>query len=256
MTICGDTIKKNISDNIIRFRENAGMTQKELANRLGVTPSRISNWEQGANCPTIDILFEVCKVLNVSINDIYGVYPDTNVTLTFSEMNHLKKYRLLDSYGQETIDMMIDREVRRVTALKEKEEQIIELNKASLPRYVVTYYQRMASAGKGMFLFDDIPTDLIEVPDTPVAHMADFVIGVIGDSMEPTYHDGDKVFVKKLDEMPTGNIGIFIKGNDCFIKELGVDRLISHNKDYSDIPASEDIRLVGKVLGKVDELDL
>lgn len=74
--------------------------------------------------------------------------------------------------------------------------------------------------------------------------------------MEPTYHDGDKVFVKKLDEMPNGNIGIFIKGNDCFIKELGVDRLISHNKDYPDIPASEDIRLVGKVLGRVDEFDL
>ena len=56
--------------------------------------------------------------------------------------------------------------------------------------------------------------------------------------------------------MPNGNIGIFIKGNDCFIKELGVDRLISHNKDYPDIPASEDIRLVGKVLGRVDEFDL
>ena len=151
---------------------------------------------------------------------------------------------------------MLDREYERVKSLNEKDDCIIELNKATLPRYVVTYYQRMASAGKGMFLFDDIPTDLIEVPDTPVAHMADFVIGVIGDSMEPTYHDGDKVFVKKLDEMPNGNIGIFIKGNDCFIKELGVDRLISHNKDYPDIPASEDIRLIGKVLGKVEELDL
>ena len=64
-----DTIKKNISKNIAKYRESAGLSQKELANKLGVVPSRISNWETGANCPTIDILFEVCEVLGVSINE-------------------------------------------------------------------------------------------------------------------------------------------------------------------------------------------
>ena len=70
MSIDGATIKRNISKNIVKYREKMGYSQKELANKLGVTPSRISNWEQGANCPTIDILFEVCKILQVSINDI------------------------------------------------------------------------------------------------------------------------------------------------------------------------------------------
>lgn len=245
----------NFGEKLKRARIDAGITQSGLAEQLNTTSNTISNWENNVSKPDLDKLSYICGILHVNASYfLQATLPEDEVSIT--ELNIIKKYRLLDSFGQETIDIMIDREVRRVTALKEKEEQIIELNKASLPRYVVTYYQRMASAGKGMFLFDDIPTDLIEVPDTPVAHMADFVIGVIGDSMEPTYHDGDKVFVKKLDEMPTGNIGIFIKGNDCFIKELGVDRLISHNKDYPDIPASEDIRLVGKVLGKVDELDL
>ena len=74
-----DTIKKNISKNISKYREAAGISQKDLAKKLGVVPSRISNWETGANCPTIDILFEVCEILNVSINDIYGVYPDSKI---------------------------------------------------------------------------------------------------------------------------------------------------------------------------------
>lgn len=44
-----DTIKKNISKNIAKYRESAGLSQKELANKLGVVPSRISNWETGAS---------------------------------------------------------------------------------------------------------------------------------------------------------------------------------------------------------------
>ena len=33
-----DTIKKNISKNIAKYRESAGLSQKELANKLGVVP--------------------------------------------------------------------------------------------------------------------------------------------------------------------------------------------------------------------------
>lgn len=89
-----------------------------------------------------------------------------------------------------------------------------------------------------------------------MARRADFVIGVNGQSMEPSYRDGDKVFVEKADEIPTGGIGVFLCGNECFIKELGNDRLISHHSDkdrYPDIPASEDMRCAGLVLGKVEE---
>ena len=75
--------------------------------------------------------------------------------------------------------------------------------------------------------------------------------------MEPTYQDGDIVLVKKTEELFPGDIGIFIRGNECYIKELGSNRLISHNPDketYPDIPADErDICAVGKVIGKVDD---
>lgn len=117
MATTDDTIRKNISQNITKYREKAGLSQKELANRLSVTPSRVSNWEQGANCPTIDILFEVCKVLNVSINDIYGVYNDTNVKLTFQERQMLEKYRVLDNHGKEMVDFTLQKEWERSTSI-------------------------------------------------------------------------------------------------------------------------------------------
>lgn len=117
-------------------------------------------------------------------------------------------------------------------------------------RSTYTYYQRLASAGTGEYIFDDIPTDTIEAP---YMEYADFIIGVNGDSMEPTYYNGDKVYVEKRQVVEVGEIGIFMVNNECFIKEAGSDGLISHNKKYRMIPGSEHIICVGKVLGRVDE---
>lgn len=130
--ISSDDIKKNISKNITKYREQAGYSQRELAQQLDITPSRISNWEQGANCPTIDILFEVCKALHVSINDIYGVYPDSEMMLSYSEQQHIQKYRSLDDYGRETVDIALERETVRLQELQKKEARIRELEKTDL----------------------------------------------------------------------------------------------------------------------------
>lgn len=123
-----DTIKKNISKNIAKYREAAGISQKDLAKKLGVVPSRISNWETGANCPTIDILFDVCEILDVSINDIYGVYPDSKFILKYGEQDLLKKYRFLDDHGREMVDFTLLKEYERSVAEKQKAESVIPLS--------------------------------------------------------------------------------------------------------------------------------
>ena len=122
-----DTIKKNISKNIGKYREASGMSQKELARRLGVVPSRISNWETGANCPTIDILFEVCEILGVSINDIYGIYPDSKFVLQYDEQEIIKKYRELDEHGIKMFNFMLQEEWERSIKTK-MEGQIVLFN--------------------------------------------------------------------------------------------------------------------------------
>ncbi len=73
--------------------------------------------------------------------------------------------------------------------------------------------------------------------------------------MEPTYHDGDKIFVCKQDAVDIGDIGIFIINGDAYIKELGNKCLISHNSAYKPIKfgASDSIYCCGKVLGVVGE---
>ena len=44
-------LKKKIGSRICRARKANGLTIKELAERTGLSASRIGNWEQGTRCP-------------------------------------------------------------------------------------------------------------------------------------------------------------------------------------------------------------
>lgn len=183
----------------------------------------------------------------ISFDIASGKYND--VTLT--EYDLIKMYRSLDPTGQKHVETVLHWENDRAKQLQDKDTRITELESAlynsNTTLRIYTYMRKIAAAGTG-FYFDDIPTDTIEAP---YLENADFIIGVSGDSMEPTYHDGDLVYVEKCQGVNIGDIGIFMVNGECFIKEAGEDSLISHNAVYDPIPGTEHIACFGKVLGKV-----
>lgn len=68
------------------------MSQKELAEKIEVSNSRISNWEQGINRPDADILAELCRVLNVSPSELLDVHLPTD-NLNEQERKVIQAYR-------------------------------------------------------------------------------------------------------------------------------------------------------------------
>jgi len=52
------------------LRHRKGMTQKELAEKIGVPQQSISRWETGEVIPKIDKLKLIAKVLGCTINDL------------------------------------------------------------------------------------------------------------------------------------------------------------------------------------------
>lgn len=60
----------NIGENIKNARKAAGISQKELAERTGVYQKDISRWENGERTPTVAALAQICKVLQVSADDV------------------------------------------------------------------------------------------------------------------------------------------------------------------------------------------
>lgn len=52
------------------YRRKAGISQVELADRLGVTSQAVSKWECGNGLPDIDLLLELSHLYNITINEL------------------------------------------------------------------------------------------------------------------------------------------------------------------------------------------
>lgn len=57
---------------IRRLRMEKGLTQRELAGRLGVSDKAVSKWERGLGCPDVSLLTAVSQVLGVGLDSMLG----------------------------------------------------------------------------------------------------------------------------------------------------------------------------------------
>ena len=65
-------MSNSLSVNIQRFRKERGMTQKTLAEKLGVTFQTISKWETGQAVPVSMLIPSLAKSLNISVDSLFG----------------------------------------------------------------------------------------------------------------------------------------------------------------------------------------
>ena len=57
-------------DNLLFYRNQAKMTQKVLAGKLGVSINNIGHWEKGRTEPNIDMLLKICEIFSVTTEDL------------------------------------------------------------------------------------------------------------------------------------------------------------------------------------------
>jgi tellurite methyltransferase len=65
-------MKEILSGNIARYRKKRGLTQDDLAVRLGITFQAVSKWETGQTVPDTVILPELAKILDISMDKLFG----------------------------------------------------------------------------------------------------------------------------------------------------------------------------------------
>ena len=100
---------------ILNLRQNANMTQEELALRMGVTPQAISKWERGQSLPDLSIFTELCKALNVSADKLLHL-EDSGTEKSTSDSypeEVLKNLRfslepLVLSFGKDLVQAFLD----------------------------------------------------------------------------------------------------------------------------------------------------
>lgn len=86
-------------------REQSGLTQQDLAEKLGITKSAIGNYENGVSSPKWDVLLKIFDVLKVEPNFLYQdsfslETPETS-PLTPQQSALLSSFDLLNEEGQQ-----------------------------------------------------------------------------------------------------------------------------------------------------------
>ena len=238
-------LKKYIGNQIKIFRKSAGFTQDELAKRLNTTKQTISRYEKGDRKANQDMLFELCDIFGVSIDDFF---PSQNVTLQSPTTSPIQT--IYDQLHQPRQAKVLNYAERQLKEQRNEEETRKNEVSEAIQLYSYDYYDHPASAGTGQYL-NDVRVEQIELP---VDIDADFVIPIKGDSMEPDYHDGDLVFIQTSVDLNDGVIGVFNYNGDAYIKQLVIDEdqayLHSLNPAYKDMPITPDtdLRIIGEVV--------
>ena len=110
-----------IGERLKELRKKSGMTQTDLAKKLGVTKCTISTWETGSRTPSFDKLNELCDLFDVRLDYLTGRSDDASspklteegidqlgrwaIADDYSET--LRMYASLDSYGKAAVDALI-----------------------------------------------------------------------------------------------------------------------------------------------------
>lgn len=55
---------------IAEVRKDRGLTQDDVARRLGITSQSVSKWERGVNSPDVFLLLDLCEILEISVDEL------------------------------------------------------------------------------------------------------------------------------------------------------------------------------------------
>jgi transcriptional regulator with XRE-family HTH domain len=67
--------RSEIGERLYQLRVTKGLTQKQLAEKVGVNQQDIAYWERQAPAPRGDIISKLCAVLDVSSDELLGIRP-------------------------------------------------------------------------------------------------------------------------------------------------------------------------------------
>ena len=218
-------------------RKELKMTQKDIADQLGITYQAYSAWERGVKQPSR----EKVKLLEQILNAPKGYFTELEIV------------RLYNSLSDEGKDQALGY-VRNLV----QQEQCKNVVSMSEKLYEYHIYEKM-SAGIGSSVYNDQNYDTVYFHEE-LAH--DFASWVYGDSMEPKYQNGSVALIRETGFDYDGAVYAVVWNSQTFIKKVYREenglRLVSINKDYKDIqiPYNENPRIVGKIVGDFMPLEV
>lgn len=241
----------SFGEQVKHFREMRGLTQEQLAYEIGVAKTTITGYEKGNRQPDVEKIKRLASALHVSGDELLEIEIQGKISLYSEESLKLAKdFDALDAHGKQVLRLVSNEEMLRCRAQQAK-QNAEEIDEEKTLYYIVPGYSVPMSAGTGQPGGDEFPENYKLLREPPRG--TSFIAPVSGNSMEPSYYDGQLVFVHATENIPVGKVGAFWMDGKQWIKELGDGVLISHNPAYEPRPMTDDIRCQGLVLGTCDK---
>ncbi|MDE6591066.1 MAG: XRE family transcriptional regulator [Oscillospiraceae bacterium] len=245
MGLFGGTLKK--------LRIKMGLSQNELSKFVGVSKSSINMYERGEREPNFETLEAIADFFNVDMDYLLGressdIQPRKPSPYSIGAMQLARDYDSLDQWGKSLLRSTADHELARCA---ERAQAAPARDADGTVYYITSWFYHPMSAGTGEYADNEPPENLRLIKEPPPG--TSFVAPIKGNSMEPTFHDRDKLFVRACTKIEVGQVGVFLMDGQQWVKELGDGVLISHNPDYPPRPMTEDVRCQGLVLGVCDD---
>ncbi len=71
-----EDLKDIIARNLVRLRQQAGLTQLQLAEMLNYSDKAVSKWERGESIPDIRVLVRLAEIYHIKVDDIISEQPE------------------------------------------------------------------------------------------------------------------------------------------------------------------------------------
>lgn len=81
--------KQTMGEIISTLRKEKGMTQKDLAEKMGVTDKAVSKWERDLSCPDISSIPKLAEALDTTVDTLMDVTPKDKEKTSASEVTDL-----------------------------------------------------------------------------------------------------------------------------------------------------------------------
>ena len=91
----------DFAEKILSLRRKLGITQAELANKLGVTDKTVSKWERGLTLPDVSLIPEIARLFGISTDSLLGLTAENSYEEDFVS---LEKY-LMGDFGYRVPDL-------------------------------------------------------------------------------------------------------------------------------------------------------
>ncbi|MBR1709770.1 MAG: helix-turn-helix domain-containing protein [Clostridia bacterium] len=232
-----------------KYRMQGGCKQSEIIKELKVSKTTYSNWENDINTPSLKQIRYLCNRFNIPAHELLGV-PSPE-SLTPNKKKLLEIYDSLSVSGKSLLQT-----IAKDMAIAEADEHFKAITSSA---FIMSDTEQKMSAGDGFPVLDDatLYSTPIFVRSTSENKDADLLMTVYGPSMEPTFHDGDRVYVKQISYVPDPGTVVFASfDNKAVIKRVGADRkLHSDNPEFPFSDKHVDVRVHGIVLGIAKDSD-